>query len=399
MSTYLIQSETLTNIADAIRAKDGLSTAMTPSQMVGRITNIPSGGSGQEDGLIDGSLSTYSNSTVTRVRGLGFYYYTSLTSIDLPMASYIGSSAFYGCSSLISINLPNASYIGSNAFQNCCSLTSINLSNANYIGSYAFYSCPSLTSVDLPIASYIGSYAFYSCYSLALVNLSIASYIENYAFTYCSSLASINLPMVRSIGNGTFSNCYSLALVNLPMASYIGSSAFCRCYRLLSLYLLSTSVATLASENAFTSTPISKYTTSTGGVYGSIYVPSSLYSSYITATNWTVYSSRFYSSSTPTPTPTSTVMIELYYDGDISGAGFFVTSGDDPINCTIDITDSGIDDTYTSNQIYWTSRQWDRVKDSISERFTATATIGSSEYSCLMRGESGAEYWYGSFEM
>lgn len=33
--------------------------------------------------------------------------------------------------------------------------------------------------------------------------------------------------------------------------------------------------------------------TSTGGIYGSIYVPASLLASYKTATNWITYSSRF----------------------------------------------------------------------------------------------------------
>jgi len=51
-------------------------------------------------------------------------------------------------------------------------------------------------------------------------------------------------------------------------------------------------VCTLSNINAFGSTPISNYTTSTGGVYGSIYVPASLVDSYKTATNWATYSNR-----------------------------------------------------------------------------------------------------------
>jgi hypothetical protein len=46
-----------------------------------------------------------------------------------------------------------------------------------------------------------------------------------------------------------------------------------------------TSVPTLRYSNAFSSTPIAGYTTSTGGIYGSIYVPASLYESFKTATN------------------------------------------------------------------------------------------------------------------
>ena len=48
MSEYLIQSETLDDIADAINAKTGGSSAMTPAEMVTAIGNIPSGGGGIE---------------------------------------------------------------------------------------------------------------------------------------------------------------------------------------------------------------------------------------------------------------------------------------------------------------------------------------------------------------
>ena len=46
MAEYLIQSETLDDIADAINAKTGGSSAMTPAEMVAAIGNIPSGGGG-----------------------------------------------------------------------------------------------------------------------------------------------------------------------------------------------------------------------------------------------------------------------------------------------------------------------------------------------------------------
>jgi len=58
---------------------------------------------------------------------------------------------------------------------------------------------------------------------------------------------------------------------------------------------MGSSVCTLSNVNAFTSTPISNYTTSTGGVHGSIYVPASLYDTYIASTNWATYSARFVS--------------------------------------------------------------------------------------------------------
>ena len=79
------------------------------------------------------------------------------------------------------------------------------------------------------------------------------------------------------------------------MASVIYTSAFAYCARLLSLYLMGSSVCTL-NAGAFTGTPIrasSNYPGSSS--YGSIYVPSSLYNTYSTATNWVTYSARMVS--------------------------------------------------------------------------------------------------------
>ena len=46
MADYLIQDTTLDDIADAINAKTGGSSAMTPAQMVTAIGSISSGGGG-----------------------------------------------------------------------------------------------------------------------------------------------------------------------------------------------------------------------------------------------------------------------------------------------------------------------------------------------------------------
>ena len=109
------------------------------------------------------------------------------------------------------------------------------------------------------------------------------------------TITSFSDSAISSIGYGAFAYCVSLTAVSIPACTTIGSYAFQACYNLLSLYLTGSSVAKLNYSNAFSSTPIAGYTTSTGGVYGSIFVPSSLYSTYIASTNWTYFSSRFVS--------------------------------------------------------------------------------------------------------
>ena len=66
MAEYLIQSETLDAIADAINAKTGGSSAMTPAEMVTEIGNIPTGGGGSLPSVIskiDGGSFTLASDT------------------------------------------------------------------------------------------------------------------------------------------------------------------------------------------------------------------------------------------------------------------------------------------------------------------------------------------------
>lgn len=122
---------------------------------------------------------------------------------------------------------------------------------------------------------------------------SSASYIGAYAFQSCSSLTKVSFPACTSIGFSAFTGCISLSEAIFPVCRTIGQSAFRNCYNLLSFNLAGlSSVPTLSGVNAFDSTPIGGYTASTGGVYGSVYVPSSLLTAFQTAPNWSRISSR-----------------------------------------------------------------------------------------------------------
>lgn len=132
------------------------------------------------------------------------------------------------------------------------------------LGNGAFYYCKNLTSVDFPLITSVESYAFYYCIKIASIVLPLATKIGNYTFYYCSALTSVDLPLVTSIGN----------------------YAFCYCHDLTALVLRNTTkVCSLASTNAFSSTPIK------GGT-GYIYVPDDLVDSYKAATNWSAYAAQ-----------------------------------------------------------------------------------------------------------
>lgn len=289
-----------------------------------------------EDAIISGTISSYTNDRVTAIGSYAFNYCSRLTTVSFPQATTIGSSAFAQCSHLTTVSFPAATTIGPYAFVGCRSLTTVSFPQVTTIGHYAFASCRSITTANFPAATAIGSNAFQNCASLTTVNFPAVAIIDPYAFQNCNSLTIISFPQVTSLKTGAFGYCYSLITVDFPVATTIesnafracnslttvsfpqvtviksnafqncnslttisfpaataiGSSAFQHCYNLKSLYLTGSSLCKLSNSNAFSSTPIGGYSAS-AGTYGSIYVPASLLTSYQTATNWAYFSSRF----------------------------------------------------------------------------------------------------------
>ena len=238
------------------------------------------------------SLTTVSFPKATSIGNYAFAYCSKMTTASFPAVITIGSSAFQGCSKLTTVNFPVATSIEEYAFYACRSLTTTSFPKVTSIGSSVFYNCSSLTTASFPAVTTIGNYAFQACTSLTTASFPAATSIGIYAFSNCNSLTTAGFPKATSIGNGALYSCRNLTTASFPKATSIGSYAFAYCYNLKSLYLTGSSICKLSASNAFSSTPIGGYS-SYAGVYGSIYVPASLLTSYKTATNWTYFSSRF----------------------------------------------------------------------------------------------------------
>lgn len=174
-------------------------------------------------------------------------------------------------------------------------ITSFSNSGISVIGTGAFAYCYSLITASFPSCTSVGKNAFQECIRLKTVSFPLCTRIDSYTFTDCQNLTTVSIPLCTRIDGYAFSSCYYLATVSFPLCTSIGSNAFIRCFRLVSLYLTGSSIVNLANSNVFSSTPIGGYTFFTEGVYGSIFVPSSLYSTYIASTNWEYFSSRFVS--------------------------------------------------------------------------------------------------------
>ena len=198
----------------------------------------------------------------------------TITTVELPSdLETIGNYAFYFCKEMELSSIPEGvTSIGASAFSDCKKLAITSLpSSVETIGASAFIRCTGLTSISCQGA--IGS-----------------SGMKTYAFSGCSNLVSASFPnMVQSSLSTVFGSttadtaCQNLEFVDLGKTEAIGANAFANCYKLQTLVLRKTgSVCTVSNASAFTNTPLYGYS----GRTATVYVPSSLVSSYKTATNW-----------------------------------------------------------------------------------------------------------------
>lgn len=177
----VVLDDTLTNIANAIRGKNGSSDKYKPGQMAEAIDNISAGGIGIPRDVINGvyqipeatSFSLPSNATDVGPNALAYAFYScpSLTSADLSSLTKVSGEsafyeAFYNCTALTSVNLSSLTTISgrsglSSAFDNCTALTSVDLSSLTTVSGYhalsnTFSRCNSLTSLSFPALTLSG---------------------------------------------------------------------------------------------------------------------------------------------------------------------------------------------------------------------------------------------------
>lgn len=146
----------------------------------------------------------------------------------------IRASAFYRAS-LTYAGFSQVITVGDSAFYNCNGLTSVSFPACTSIGYSAFAYCSSLTTANFPVCTSINSYAFQGCSSLTTVSFPVCTSIGWYAFQSCSSLTSANFPVCETILAGAFRSCYSLTSVSFPVCTSIENSAFYNCNGLISV--------------------------------------------------------------------------------------------------------------------------------------------------------------------
>lgn len=179
MSKVLVTESYLSDIGDAIRAKNGGTTKYKPSEMAAAIKSL-TGGSGQDNtvlnSILDRSISgDYVNNDLTEIGGYAFYGCQHLTSATFKKLITVGRSSFSSCSSLKSISLPEVKEIKATAF-NDCGLTSISMPKIEILSSDndswgIFDYCP-ITTINIPSTiKSIGKNAFESTSKLTTITI------------------------------------------------------------------------------------------------------------------------------------------------------------------------------------------------------------------------------------
>ena len=142
------------------------------------ITNLPSGGGGNEDliNLIERDLTTLNiPDGTTKIGNHTFQNCSALTNITIPdSVTQIGEYAFYSCKALTVVTIGNGvTNIGTNAFYACSALTEITIPDGvTSIDSYVLYGCSTLTEITIPDGvTSIGSYALKNCSSLTSITI------------------------------------------------------------------------------------------------------------------------------------------------------------------------------------------------------------------------------------
>ena len=321
MAIVTTDNQHYTDIAAAIRSKNGTETLYKPSEMAAAIQAISGGGEPEppDDGKTRLYITVPANAMPDRppprnqvplyiqqtvANGVTIDWGDGTAPETLPGTGAVNTTHTYEQAGDYVISLePNEGCElgfgnGSNAYcvmgstgndgkVYCNMLQKVYIGkNVTNIGYCAFCYCYSLTSISIPDGvTSIGDDAFYYCYSLTSISIpdGVTSISDN-AFGYCYSLASITIPDgVISIGNYAFYSCGSLTSISIPDGvTSIGNRAFSNLRGMKEYHFLSPTPPTLGSTNVFNNIPSDCI----------IYVPKGSAEAYKTATNWTVVADK-----------------------------------------------------------------------------------------------------------
>lgn len=287
MSLIITNSQHYTNIANAIREKNGANTLYKPKEMSEALRALLF-----NKQLIERTIENLNDDTIISLGPYALAGCENLKSIELNNCTSIGVSAFLSCNSLENIILPEVSVIqrlgpclfnlkivnmpklleapahfledcsatnlifpalqkanegafsfilnlknidfpsltetGRSAFGGNFDLETANLPNLLTVGSYCFQEDSNLLTINAPKITTIAEYAFLNCGVKEMILPELIN-LEQSAFYSSYNLEKVDFPLCKTILPRTFSNCTSLKEVLLPEATIIYDGAFVDC--------------------------------------------------------------------------------------------------------------------------------------------------------------------------
>lgn len=295
MAIVTTDNQHYTDIAAAIRSKNGTETQYKPSEMAAAISAISGGGEPEppDDGKTRLYITVPANAMPDRppprnqvplyiqqtvANGVTIDWGDGTAPETLPGTGAVNTTHTYEQAGdyVISLDPTEGCELGFGDGPRSCVIGDVYDSGIVY--------CNMLKQVHIGInVKSVRTSAFKACHSLSSISIpdGVVS-VEDYAFDGCRSLAFVSIPnSVVSIGVGAFNSCQSISsiLISNGVVS-VGDYAFQICYSMKEYHFLSPTPPTLVGTNIFRSIPSDCI----------IYVPKGSAEAYKTATNWTTYS-------------------------------------------------------------------------------------------------------------
>lgn len=208
--TVIIPKADYVALLDAIREKSGTSALMTTPEAAAVVDAIETGGGDPQEDLIkvnNNTLTSFSNSTITKIRAYMFKGCSALTSIDIPNVTKIDTEAFYGAK--IAGNLTIEKYLstfGNGAFRANSFATATFKNGVWRLDNSCFESCTNLTAVDIGDSG-----------NVSLLNISGGAFYNTQAITALILRRSSAVFPLASAFPST-SGLYSTATIYVPNA-------------------------------------------------------------------------------------------------------------------------------------------------------------------------------------
>lgn len=285
-------------------------------------TNVQTIGTAAFYGCSNVTSLTMNSTALTTVGAEAFISLSKMAgSIAFPSTcTSIGQSAFNGCAALTRVTFAGPTAIANLAFYNCSKITYINLGTGvtsigqsafrgtkhsgsltipdtcTTIGDYAFQAVTGITSLTIGSGCLsVGQLAFYGC--TGITSLSLGSGIQTIGASAFRNLSNatgdISLPSIQTIGNYAFHTASKITSVTYGSSlTQLGDGVFANCTSITSHdFTVATAIPTLTNANCFNNI----------NANCKIWVPSTLYSDWKAATNWSNWEAYIYPIEVDTP--------------------------------------------------------------------------------------------------